>query len=832
MDLSAPRSRAQPGILDSDSVCGTLIRSVEWSKTPVGVPENWPLTLRTTLAMMLHSRHPMFLWWGDELVQFYNDAYLPSFGRGKHPAAMGQRGADCWQEIWPIIWPQIDDVMHRGKSSWNEDQLVPIFRNGRIEDVYWTYGYSPVFDEAGAIAGTLVVCTETTPRVLAERRLKAILALSEKTALANDRTVLLNTVADVLAQHPDDIPFALIFDRNASDASLQLAKCIGLDEHAQSTLGVRLRDYLNAPAAGTVSGAVSFSEDGIEPASYGYVVALAESTAATSNGFVAFGLSPRLPLDDAYRIYLHQFGHGISQGFARLRVEMDRTRLLGEVKAEQERLRNLFAQAPAFMCALEGPTHVFTLANERYYQLIGCRDIIGKPVALAIPEAAGQGFFELLDKVYTSGESYFGYDLPILLARHDLEPPEERFVDFVYQASHRPDGTISGILVHGIDQTERRRAASALQEADRRKDEFLALLAHELRNPLAPIRSYARALERLPPESASVKQAALVINRQVGQMVRLIDDLLDVSRISTGKVELQRSRMELAPVVQQAVEAARPFYEERGVELTITLPGQPVHLHCDAPRLAQIVGNLLHNAAKFTQRGGQVQLTVEREGERANIRVLDNGIGIAANALTSIFTMFTQADTSLERERGGLGIGLALVRSFVELHGGTVEAYSAGPGAGSEFVVRLPILLVEAGASDEGDAAAGRRTRAYRILVVDDNHDGCDSMASLLNLEGHSVRTEYDGASAIATAATFKPEVILMDLGMPKMNGYDACRHIREQAWGKDMLIVAMTGWGQEEDKLRGKQAGFDAHLVKPVDPDELQDMLAEMQGR
>jgi signal transduction histidine kinase/ActR/RegA family two-component response regulator len=813
--------------LQGGGVCGALVRSIDWSQTTLGPPAQWPSTLKTTVATMLHSRHPMFLWWGDELIQFYNDGYLPSFGQGKHPAAMGQRGADCWAEIWPLIWPQIDDVMRRCKASWNEDQLVPIFRNGKIEDVYWTYGYSPVIDESGSVAGTLVVCTETTPRVLAERRLHSILSLSEATAAATEPPALYQAAAGALAHCPDDIPFAVIYSRGP-EGSMELESAHGLAPEARAALDGRIRAKLAAiaenPHAHAGSELLPALAEG--PETGAYLVALSESAEDAWGGCIAFGLSPRLPLDEAYRDYLLHLAAIVSQGLARQHAHAERERLLREVKSEQERLRSLFAQAPAFMCAMEGPRHVFALANERYYQLIGRRDIIGKPIAEAVPEAASQGFFELLDGVYRTGESFFGHDMPVQLARHPAQPPELRYVDFVYQATRGADGAISGILVHGIDQTERRLAAQAMQEADRRKDEFLALLAHELRNPLAPIRTYARALERLAGDPQAVKQAVVVLNRQVDQMVRLIDDLLDVSRIGSGKVELRKARTDIASVVRQAVEAARPFYEERGIELAITMPGQPVHVHGDAARLAQIAGNLLHNAAKFTERGGHVQLTVEREGNRMRLRVRDDGIGIAPEALTNIFTMFTQADTSLEREHGGLGIGLALVRSFVELHGGSVEAHSEGLGAGAEFIVRLPLLPSERGARDTPLHAPANAARATSILVVDDNRDGCDSMAALLRAGGHQVRTAYDGAAALAEAADFRPRIILMDLGMPKMNGYEACQRIRDQTWGKQPVVIALTGWGQEADKQRAKQAGFDAHLVKPVDPDALDQLL------
>lgn len=695
MDSTISKGVTPLSFLDGGGACGALARAVDWSTTALGPPTEWPQSLKTTVAMLLHSRHPMFLWWGDDLIQIYNDAYLPSFGEGKHPKAMGQRGEDCWQEIWPIIWPQIDDVMRRGKSSWNEDQLVPIFRNGRIEDVYWTYGYSPIFNEAGAIAGTLVVCTETTSRLLAERRLRSINVLGEGMSVAQEPKELFEAVVTALNQFQNDIPFALIYTTTLHNGA-QLLASVGLPDKARDRVDGYLRAHLasivdadSGPSAQSIFNldAALLSNLWPKPVTQVCIQPLAD---LTSGIVVAFGLSTRLSFDAPYHDYLNRLTERIAEALRRLEADKVRETLVGEVRAEKERLSNLFAQAPAFMCALEGPDHVFTLANDRYYQLIGRRDIIGKRVREALPEIAGQGFTVCLDQVYKTGESYFGSDVPVQLVRRVDQPPEERFIDFVYQASRAADGSIIGILVHGIDQTDRRRVAEAMKDAERHKDEFLGLLAHELRNPLAPIMNYVHILERLSNEPEAIKQASNVISRQVRQLVRLIDDLLDVSRISTGKIELRQTRIEMASVVNQAVEASRPLYDARHINLTVSLPEQPVYIDADSARLTQIIGNLLHNAAKFTNPGGHAWLTVERAGDQAILRVRDDGIGIGPRELSRIFAMFAQVDTSLERSRDGLGIGLGLVRRLVELHGGTVEAHSEGITQGSEFVVRLP----------------------------------------------------------------------------------------------------------------------------------------------
>jgi PAS domain S-box-containing protein len=374
-----------------------------------------------------------------------------------------------------------------------------------------------------------------------------------------------------------------------------------------------------------------------------------------------------------------------------------------------------------------------------------------------------------------------------------------------------------------------RRLAAELSEADRRKDEFLAMLAHELRQPLAPIRNAVEVLQLAAGDAGTVRSASEILERQVRQMTRLVDDLLDMSRITQGKIELRKDRVELAPILEQAVEAVRDLYQAMKHELTVTLPRQPVHLQADPARLAQVVGNLLSNASKFTDRGGHVWLAAERDGEEVVIRVRDAGIGIAAEQMPRIFEMFMQVDTSLERSRDGLGIGLTLVKRLVEMHGGTVEARSEGLGRGSEFRVRLPILPEEPKTRGREPDQVPARARRRRVLVVDDNEDGADSLAMLLRLGGHEAHTAHDGLAAVEAAQRLRPDVVLLDIGLPGLNGYEACRRIREQPWGRDLKLVAVTGWGQEEDRHRSREAGFDTHVVKPVDPDVLQTLLASL---
>jgi PAS domain S-box-containing protein len=384
------------------------------------------------------------------------------------------------------------------------------------------------------------------------------------------------------------------------------------------------------------------------------------------------------------------------------------------------------------------------------------------------------------------------------------------------------------------DITEKKRAEEALKEADRRKNEFLATLAHELRNPLAPIRTGIELLRRAEGNPAVMEQARSMMERQVGQMVRLIDDLLDISRITRGRLQLRRERVELAEVARNAVETSRPLIEAASHELTMTLPPNAIHLDADPTRLAQVFSNLLNNAAKYTDKGGHIWLTAERQGHEIVVSVRDTGIGIPAEHLPDIFDTFSQTSPALERSHGGLGIGLSLVRGLVELHGGSVEVHSDGAGMGSEFTVRLPMVDVSVQTpkppSDEGHQP--HYPSKCRILVVDDNRDAADSLAMVLRVMGHDTNAAHDGLEAVQAAAVFQPDVILLDIGLPKMNGYEVARYIRQQPWGQHMVLIALTGWGQEEDKRRALDAGCDHHLTKPVAPTALEKLLVTISAQ
>ena len=443
-------------------------------------------------------------------------------------------------------------------------------------------------------------------------------------------------------------------------------------------------------------------------------------------------------------------------------------------------------------------------------------EILGRTTLELFPDAE-PFWFECFGKVASTGipahfQARFG--------------PLDRW--FEVSAYRTEPGRVATVF---FDITERKRADEAVEDANRRKDEFLATLAHELRNPLAPLRNGLQIMQLAGGDRAAVEQARAMMERQLGQMVHLVDDLLDLSRISLGKVVLRTERVELGKVIQQAVETSRPHIDENGHELRVELAPQFIYVDADVTRLAQVISNLLNNAAKYTERGGRITLSALRQRNVAVVTVRDTGVGIPAHMLPRVFDMFTQVDRSIERSRGGLGIGLSIVKSLIELHGGSVEAKSGGHGKGSEFIIRLPVVLSLAdGDRNEPDQTTVAAKLRRRILVVDDNQDAAVSLAIMLKLFGNETQTAYDGLEALELAAIFRPDLVMLDIGMPKLNGYETAIRIREQSWGKNMILVALTGWGQEEDKRRAFAAGFNFHLVKPIDPATLEKLLAGVQ--
>ena len=521
---------------------------------------------------------------------------------------------------------------------------------------------------------------------------------------------------------------------------------------------------------------------------------------------------------------------------ARVRTQLEVSRLRRETTAQNERLLSLINLAPAAIALVRGPSHVYELANDRYFQLVGRRDIIGKPGREALPELTTQGIWDLLDRVYESGTPHVAHEYCVKLDRLHNGTLDEGFFNFVLQPLNDHRANSEGVLVHAIEVTEQVLARRSIDDArkvaeaaNRAKDEFLAMLGHELRNPLAPILT-ALQLMTLRGDLGAERERA-VIDRQVRHVIRLVDDLLDVSRIARGKIELKRERVELSTIVAQAIEMTSPLIEQKSHLLEVDVAQTGLAVDADATRLQQVVLNLLNNAAKYTEARGRIAITARRHGDTIELRVRDSGIGIEPQMLPHIFELFVQDRQALDRSQGGLGLGLAIVRNMVELHGGQVRAASEGRGKGSEFVVTLPAsrtqLVIGRAPTPARRAHEAATPSGLRVLVVDDNEDAGSFLAEALSLNGFEVRTAVDGPEALRLAESFAPDVALLDLGLPVMDGYELAQHLQQLP--RRPYLVALTGYGSDRHQQRSRSSGFDMHLVKPVDIDALAAQLQQL---
>ena len=534
-----------------------LCREVDWAATPLGPVSSWPVSLRTVVGIVLGSRNPMFLFWGPDLVQIYNDAYRPSLGAAgsatsRHPKALGMKGRDFWTDIWDAIGPQIEQVMTTGVATWHEDQYLPIERNGRLDDVWWTYTYGPVEDDDGRVNGVLVVCQETTQRVRAEEELG---------------------------------------------------------------------------------------------------------------------------------------------------------RLLDVLQVERARLADVFRRAPTFLAVLRGSNHVFELVNDAYYAIVGDRTLVGKAVRDAIPEVRGQGFVELLDRVLKTGEPYVGREMPVMLARTAGADPEQRFIDFVYQPLTEADGSISGIVAHGHDVTDKvlsRReverllaesedARAAAETANQVKAQFLAVMSHELRTPLNAIGGYTELLQMGVHGVLADKQREFLDRIQQGQhhLLGLIDEVLSFAKLDTGAVHFDTVDVPVQVLLASAQALVAPQAQAKGLDLVIDRCEPGLTTRADVEKLRQILVNLLSNAVKFTPAGGRIDVSVTAADGSVFIHVRDSGIGIAADKLDAVFDPFVQLRSEPMGSYDGAGLGLAISRDFARRMGGDLTLESA-PGRGSTFTVRMP----------------------------------------------------------------------------------------------------------------------------------------------
>ena len=1260
----APPSSVLHEVLQEGGEMGALLRALDWSKTAVGPVETWPQSLRTVLSILLTSPHPILVWWGKELVQFYNDGYRPILGATKHPKALGQRGPECWAEIWNVIGPLAEVAMEHGRSTFIRDGLLCMDRNGYLEETYFTYAYSPIRDESGGMGGVFVACTENTERVLGERRLQTLRELSEALSEQQRAEEVCRKATQVLASNRHDIPFALLYLTEAQGQTARLVGTVGVEEGHPAASGAWGSVWRTGQPVLLESLPSSLGRlpggPWPEAASSALVLPLSKLGHERPAGMLVVGLSPRRALDGKYRSFLelvathianaitnaraheeeqrraealaeldraktdffsnvsHEFrtpltlllgpvedsladteeplsprqrerqgvvhrnslrllklvntlldfsrieagrvqarfrptdlaqltedlastfrslleraglrlvvdcpplpeplyvdtelwekvvlnllsnafkftftgevrvtlareeegvrltvsdtgtgipaqelphlferfrrvqgargrtyeGSGIGlalvkelvklhggtvtvrstegqgstfrvslplgsahlppeqvhaaaplatsgmgaspfvaeasqwvaeptpeespgrseawspsserillvddntdmrlyvqrllgahwtveavasgeaalraarerpphlilsdvmmpgmDGFAllrqlradpetaavpvillsarageeasieglragaddylvkpfsarelvsRVRARLELARAHAEARNARARLHEQLMQAPVAVALLSGPEHVFEFANPRYLEMVGRQEaIVGRPFLHAFPELSDGPVFQMLKDVYASGQPFTADEYLVPLVRRGSGRPEAAWFQLTCQPVRDGRGSSVGIMVVALEvtgqvlartQVERLAAAEhaargRAEEADKRKDEFLAMLAHELRNPLAALSTALEMMGHVRGDEAREVRLRDTCNRQVFNLVRLVDDLLDVSRITRGKVELRKAEVDLSSIVQNAIGTSRGHIDGRGHELTVTFAPGHFRLEADATRLEQVVSNLLTNAARYTEPGGSISVRLKREEAGgvpwAVLSVSDTGRGLAPDMLDTVFDMFVQVSPSIDRSSGGLGIGLTLVKRLVGMHGGSVSAHSAGLGQGSEFVVRLPLAAQAPRAVQAPRVVqAASRPSKRRVVVVEDREDVREMLKELLEDLGHEVEEAADGLAGAAKVLEVCPDVALVDVGLPGIDGYELARRVRAAQQGRSLYLVALTGYGGSEVRTKALEAGFDLHLVKPLDVGDLPRILDGSAGR
>ena len=777
------------------------LRGMAWERTPLGPPDGWDPALRTLVPILLSSNQPMFVVWGEDRTLLYNDGYGEILGQ-KHPQALGRDFLAVWSEIRADL-ESIVAAAYRGEPVQMDDIQLWMERKGYREETHFSFFYSPVRGQSGGIDGFFCACTETTAEVLA----------SERVQLALEAGAIIGTWVWTV---PDnrfiaDERFAASFDLDPEQCRAGLP----LEVVAES---IHPDDWAKVERAL----AEVMARGGLYRCEYRVRQRGGNYRWIEANG--------RVEMDEAGRPVRFPGVLLDIEGRRRVEAERDQATAL---------LKTFIDAVPGVVYAKDREGRLL-VANRGTAELVGRppEDFIGKTDREILADPAVAEAVMALDRRIM--ETGVAEQVEEWIDRPDGTP-------VLWWSTKAPlrdaDGNIVGLIGSSVDITDRKRAEEALRlseqalrEADRRKDDFLAMLAHELRNPLAPISTASQMLRLSGDHSSTVTRASEIIARQVVHLTRLVDDLLDVSRVTRGLVELDREPVDVRAVVAAAVEQARPLVQSRGHELRMALEAGQAVVRGDFHRLVQVVSNLLNNAAKYTPQGGviEIRLGVEHgdldgggvDQEQVVVQVSDNGAGIPADLLPRVFDLFTQAERTPDRAQGGLGIGLALVRSMVQLHGGRIEAASAGPNQGSTFTIRLP-RMADRAPVDRGRADAPSATTHRQVLIVDDNVDAAATLAEMLQLLGHQVATADGAQAALDLAANgARWDTCILDIGLPDMTGYELGSRLRQVPGLESVLLIALTGYGQAHDRAIARRAGFDHHMVKPPDIGRLVEIL------
>jgi PAS domain S-box-containing protein len=799
-----PAVAAAAEFLAGGGEMGRRMRDKDWSQHPLGAPHQWPAPLQGALRILLASRQPLAVWWGADCALFFNDACQPLVG-GDAAGALGAPVPQAW----------LDSARLSTEAP----------EGGEL---HYALASNPIPGEHGSLGGVLCAFVDVSRVETLTRLHDLALRLGGMDSLKPSLQAILDTAVE--GQGAD---FGLVWLLDKASGALVVGASRNFDDKALQYFS----RVTPGPAGGAAGNAFAqrrrwIIEDvdqdpGFEPFRSGAHAAgfrsIHSTPIVTRSGellgviSVHFRRKPR-PTD---------LDTQIADVCARHAADVLEAFEAKEALRHSERVYRAIGESIDFgvwVCDAHGRNNY---ASDSFLRLAG----------LTQEQCAGFGW----------GEALHPDDRERALAEWQRCVEEGGYWDEEFRI-RGADGRSHFVLSRGVpvrdeageivawaginlDIDRLKRVEHELRLLDRRKDEFLATLAHELRNPLAPLRNGLEVLRLSGIDSPMSDKARGMMERQLAQMVRLVDDLLDVSRVSRGKIELRRENIDLAAVLRNAIETSQPTVAERHHELVAELP-EGVTVHADFTRLSQVFWNLLNNAAKYTEPGGHIELAVRRTGAEVEVAVRDNGIGIPADMQHRVFDIFTQVDRALEKSQGGLGIGLSIAKRLVEMHGGSIRVSSAGHGQGTEFAVRLPAHVSPAADPPPARPATTAPASRRRILVADDDPDSAATLAMLLETTGYEVRVAHDGRAAIDTAAEFNPEVVLLDITMPHVNGYDACRGIRSLPSCSGAYIVALTGWAQDKDRRRADAAGFDCHLVKPVEPDALQRLIREMPGK
>jgi PAS domain S-box-containing protein len=737
---------------------------------------------------MLDSAEPMAIWWGHDRLQIYNDAYAPRIPGKRESAALGQPAASTWKHGWEKMEPLVDHVLRTAISTTHDEFAFTMERNGKLEEAYWTYSLTPVRDDDDIVHGVLVLANEITELTLSARRQRTLDLLRNDLAEIKTFDHLAGAAERAAISNPTDLQSVTLMQLDAAAMSVDMPNTVR----------------------------VKADEVGID-------VDLA----------IDFLPSAQVALDDRYRIFTEQFSLLVAT--AQQRIEGEARRRL--VEAERDRL---LLDAPVGAAVMLGENLVYHLVNSIYAEVSGrpAEEMVNKPFVEVYPELQGSPVHEKFKEVYRSGEPYVGAPTLVQIHRNG-GALDDRYFTYNLSPLRTLTGQVFGLMVIAVDITTEVESRShverlnvELEAGARAKDEFLAMLAHELRNPLAPIGAAAELLQIMTLDEKRVRQTSQVISRQVRHMTALVDDLLDVSRLTRGLVDLELAPLDIRHIVADAVEQVTPLIRARRHHLALRLPPDSTKVSGDRKRLIQVVANILNNAAKYTPEGGNIVLSVAVQAAHVAIEVEDNGIGMEPGLASRAFDLFAQAERTPDRSSGGLGLGLALVKSLTELHGGWVSCQSPGLGQGSTFSIYLPRQMEN---QAEPDRPHGERTiqeaAPLRILVVDDNEDAASMIAMLLDTLGHQVTVEHSSRKALERARQATPQVCILDIGLPEMDGFELAKRLRAQPETANALLIAVTGYGQDQDRKQTRAAGFDHHLVKPVDINQLSALLADIKS-